>query len=129
MFCHNINSPFQRQMYPQVGTVSYPTRTAIIASPYGATAASQQSLVSNSQQPSGNAGPQPKQRVFTGTVTKVQDNFGFVDEEVFFQTRFVSFMYFYYQVCLRFVFLMRRNIQMVRVQGIVFQLRSSFFTK
>ena len=29
---------------------------------------------------------QPKQRVFTGTVTKLHDNFGFVDEDVFFQT-------------------------------------------
>ena len=28
-----------------------------------------------------------KQRVFTGTVTKLHDNFGFVDEDVFFQTR------------------------------------------
>jgi len=28
-----------------------------------------------------------QQRVFTGTVTKVSDNFGFVDEDVFFQTR------------------------------------------
>uniref|UniRef100_A0A8D8X8X7 Cell division cycle and apoptosis regulator protein 1 n=1 Tax=Cacopsylla melanoneura TaxID=428564 RepID=A0A8D8X8X7_9HEMI len=27
----------------------------------------------------------PKQRVFTGTITKRQDNFGFVDEDVFFQ--------------------------------------------
>ena len=34
-------------------------------------------------------GPQPKQRVFTGTVTKLHDNFGFVDEDVFFQTRCV----------------------------------------
>lgn len=30
---------------------------------------------------------QPKQRVFTGTVTKLHDNFGFVDEDVFFQMR------------------------------------------
>lgn len=30
---------------------------------------------------------QPKQRVFTGTITKLHDNFGFVDEDVFFQTR------------------------------------------
>ena len=30
----------------------------------------------------------PKQRVFTGTVTKLHDNFGFVDEDVFFQTRY-----------------------------------------
>lgn len=29
----------------------------------------------------------PKQRVFTGTITKLHDNFGFVDEDVFFQTR------------------------------------------
>ena len=45
-----------------VGTVSYPTPRAA--------------------QPS-----QTKQRVFTGTVTKLHDNFGFVDEDVFFQTR------------------------------------------
>ncbi|XP_064458462.1 cell division cycle and apoptosis regulator protein 1-like isoform X2 [Ornithodoros turicata] len=30
--------------------------------------------------------PSQKQRVFTGTVTKLHDNFGFVDEDVFFQT-------------------------------------------
>jgi hypothetical protein len=30
-------------------------------------------------------GAQNKQRVFTGTVTKIHDNFGFIDEEVFFQ--------------------------------------------
>merc|ERR1740123_1457691 len=35
------------------------------------------------------AGPgpgQPNQRVFTGTVSKLHDNFGFVDDDVFFQT-------------------------------------------
>lgn len=32
---------------------------------------------------------QPKQRVFTGAVTKLHDNFGFVDEDVFFQTTYV----------------------------------------
>ncbi|XP_052071868.1 cell division cycle and apoptosis regulator protein 1-like isoform X3 [Mytilus californianus] len=32
----------------------------------------------------------PKQRVFTGTVTKLHDNFGFVDEDVFFQTSCVK---------------------------------------
>ena len=30
------------------------------------------------------------QRVFTGTVTKLHDNFGFVDEDVFFQTSVVK---------------------------------------
>jgi len=29
-----------------------------------------------------------KQRVFTGVVTKLMDNFGFVDEDVFFQLRY-----------------------------------------
>lgn len=33
---------------------------------------------------------QPKQRVFTGSVTKLHDNFGFVDEDVFFQTTCVK---------------------------------------
>jgi len=32
----------------------------------------------------GSSGTTPKQRVFTGTVTKIHDNFGFIDEEVFF---------------------------------------------
>jgi len=47
----------------QVATVSYPTPRAV--------------------QPQMG----PKQRVFTGTITKLHDNFGFVDEDVFFQTR------------------------------------------
>ena len=33
---------------------------------------------------------QPTQRVFTGTVTKLHDNFGFVDEDVFFQSTVVK---------------------------------------
>ena len=33
---------------------------------------------------------QASQRVFTGTVTKLHDNFGFVDEDVFFQTSVVK---------------------------------------
>ena len=32
----------------------------------------------------------PTQRVFTGTVTKFHENFGFVDEDVFFQTSVVK---------------------------------------
>ncbi|KAK3583028.1 hypothetical protein CHS0354_005674, partial [Potamilus streckersoni] len=32
----------------------------------------------------------PKQRVFTGTITKLHDNFGFVDDDVFFQTSCVK---------------------------------------
>ena len=30
------------------------------------------------------------QRVFTGTITKMHSNFGFIDEDVFFQHRFLS---------------------------------------
>lgn len=30
---------------------------------------------------------QAKQRVFTGTVTKTHDDFGFIDEDVFFHMR------------------------------------------
>lgn len=30
---------------------------------------------------------QPQQRIFTGTVTKLHENFGFVDDDVFFQMR------------------------------------------
>merc|ERR1719361_3188268 len=40
------------------------------------------------QQQGTNTGP--TQRVFTGTVTKLHDNFGFVDEDVFFQTSVVK---------------------------------------
>lgn len=54
----------------QVQTVSYPAPRAAVQGP----------------------GAQPKQRVFTGTVTKLHDSFGFVDEDVFFQTRLVSFL-------------------------------------
>lgn len=68
--------------YPQVfqgqqmyGAVSYPTRALN-------TAAFQQ----GQQQGGGSQSGNKQQRVFTGTVTKVQDNFGFVDEDVFFQS-------------------------------------------
>ena len=56
-------------------------------------------LASNQMQPIAYPAPRPqmqqgpagaKQRVFTGSVTKLHDNFGFVDEDVFFQTRFIK---------------------------------------
>lgn len=34
-----------------------------------------------------NAAKQPNQRTFMGTVTKLMDTYGFIDEDVFFQTR------------------------------------------
>ncbi|XP_052772614.1 cell division cycle and apoptosis regulator protein 1-like [Mya arenaria] len=56
-----------------MGTISYPTLKA----------QQQQAQVVQQNQ-------QPKQRVFTGSVTKLHDNFGFVDEDVFFQTTCVK---------------------------------------
>ncbi|KAI4460282.1 cell division cycle and apoptosis regulator protein [Holotrichia oblita] len=65
------------QLFQQVGAVTYPNPRAL-----NPTAFQTQGVppVQNS------ANPSTKQRVFTGTVTKVHDNFGFVDEDVFFQT-------------------------------------------
>ncbi|KAK7493304.1 hypothetical protein BaRGS_00015430 [Batillaria attramentaria] len=57
----------------QVATVSYPTARATQATTTAAAA-------------------NQKQRVFTGTVTKLHDNFGFIDEDVFFQTNCVKGM-------------------------------------
>ena len=53
----------------QVATVSYPSSRASQAASPAVAAANQ------------------KQRVFTGTVTKLHENFGFIDEDVFFQTK------------------------------------------
>lgn len=69
------------QMYGQSNTVSYPVPRALNSSAFGTPPVTQQ--MPPSQQPP--TTQPPKQRVFTGTVTKVHDNFGFVDEDVFFQ--------------------------------------------
>lgn len=66
------------QLFQQVGAVSYPN-------PRGLNPAFQGQALSG-QQMANNSSAGTKQRVFTGTVTKVHDNFGFVDEDVFFQT-------------------------------------------
>ncbi|KAL8587387.1 hypothetical protein ACOMHN_062121 [Nucella lapillus] len=42
------------------------------------------------QAPVGGVGASQKQRVFTGNVTKLHENFGFIDEDVFFQTNCVK---------------------------------------
>ncbi|PSN50436.1 hypothetical protein C0J52_04927 [Blattella germanica] len=70
------------QMFPQVATVSYPTPRALNPTAFQTAA----SAVAVPPVPPATPNPSPKQRVFTGTVTKVHDNFGFVDEDVFFQT-------------------------------------------
>ncbi|XP_014220256.1 cell division cycle and apoptosis regulator protein 1-like [Trichogramma pretiosum] len=81
----NMSSGLGGQLYPQVATVSYPTPRTINTNAFpqsvaGVAAAAQQVQQQNVPPSS------TKQRVFTGTVTKVHENFGFVDEDVFFQT-------------------------------------------
>ncbi|XP_023715067.1 cell division cycle and apoptosis regulator protein 1 isoform X3 [Cryptotermes secundus] len=70
------------QMFPQVATVSYPTPRALNPTAFQTAA----TVAAVPPVPPATPNPSPKQRVFTGTVTKVHDNFGFVDEDVFFQT-------------------------------------------
>uniref|UniRef100_A0A1S4M362 Ccar1, putative n=1 Tax=Ixodes scapularis TaxID=6945 RepID=A0A1S4M362_IXOSC len=53
--------------------LTYPTQARILGAPPTGV-------------PAPGPAPSAKQRVFTGTVTKLHDNFGFVDEDVFFQT-------------------------------------------
>lgn len=79
----NLPSGIAGQLYPQVATVSYPTPRTLNANAF------QQSVTGIPPQQVQQNVPSSstKQRVFTGTVTKVHDNFGFVDEDVFFQTR------------------------------------------
>ncbi|XP_063994162.1 cell division cycle and apoptosis regulator protein 1-like [Diachasmimorpha longicaudata] len=77
----NLPSGIAGQLYPQVATVSYPTPRTLNANAF------QQPVGGVQQQVQQNVQSSSKQRVFTGTVTKVHDNFGFVDEDVFFQTQ------------------------------------------
>ena len=79
-----VLSPWQ--MFPQVATVSYPTPRALNPTAFQ-TAAATAAVATVPPVPPATPNPPPKQRVFTGIVTKVHDNFGFVDEDVFFQTR------------------------------------------
>lgn len=82
----NLSSGIAGQLYPQVATVSYPTPRSLNTNAFQQSVNSgvQQQVQQNVQSSS------TKQRVFTGTITKVHDSFGFVDEDVFFQTRFVD---------------------------------------
>lgn len=69
------------QIFQQVGAaVSYPTPRGLNPTAFQTQNITAVPPVQN------NANPGTKQRVFTGTVTKVHDSFGFVDEDVFFQT-------------------------------------------
>ena len=59
---------------------------ALAQNTQGAVGGSAAQLTVSYPAPRSTQAPQPKQRVFTGTVTKMHDTFGFVDEDVFFQT-------------------------------------------
>uniref|UniRef100_A0A0A9XIZ5 Cell division cycle and apoptosis regulator protein 1 n=1 Tax=Lygus hesperus TaxID=30085 RepID=A0A0A9XIZ5_LYGHE len=83
-----------QQMYG-VGAVQYPTRALNSAafqtnSNLPNSGGNQQTGLNNQGGNSGNANtsnpPSKSQRVFTGTVTKIQDKFGFVNDDIFFQT-------------------------------------------
>lgn len=69
------------QLFSQVGAVTYPNPRAL-----NPTAFQTPNLTSVAPVQASQTNSSTKQRVFTGTVTKVHDNFGFVDEDVFFQT-------------------------------------------
>ncbi|XP_047502401.1 cell division cycle and apoptosis regulator protein 1-like [Penaeus chinensis] len=87
----------QPQIQPQVTAVTYPAPRAL-APPGAFNPAATPSNMGNNIAPNiqtniqnsianTNAAQQPqKQRVFTGTITKLCADFGFVDEDVFFQT-------------------------------------------
>ena len=67
------------QMFQPVGAVSYPNPKALNPTAF------QPQALTGVPPVLASGGSGAKQRVFTGTVTKVHDNFGFVDEDVFFQ--------------------------------------------
>lgn len=67
------------QLFQQVGAVTYPSPRALNPT------FQQQNIGAVPPVQNTNANS-TKQRVFTGTVTKIHDTFGFVDEDVFFQT-------------------------------------------
>ena len=70
--------------------ISYPAPRAVNPGGFpGNILQQQQAAVAVMGHALNSAGPgpgQPNQRVFTGTVSKLHDNFGFVDDDVFFQT-------------------------------------------
>lgn len=81
----SMNPAMTQQLNPnqlfgaQVGAVTYPNPRTLNQAAFQTNITSV-TPIQNAQNNS------TKQRVFTGTVTKVHDNFGFVDEDVFFQT-------------------------------------------
>merc|ERR1719242_2697556 len=76
----------------QVTGISYPAPRGVAPGGFLPNILQQQqaamSVMGNVQTSQQGPGPgQPSQRAFSGTVTKLHDNFGFVDDDVFFQHR------------------------------------------
>lgn len=92
----SMNSALGQQINPsqllsQVGAVTYPNPRALNPTAFqtpglGSVTTGPGPGPGSVQVQASQANSSTKQRVFTGTVTKVHDNFGFVDEDVFFQT-------------------------------------------
>ncbi len=82
---HNI---VRNELCAGMGGITYPSPRGQQGgpSPYMQQQGPPSSLVGGLGGATLSAGPQANQRVFTGTVTKLHDNFGFIDDEVFFQT-------------------------------------------
>lgn len=93
----------------QVATVSYPAPRLLAQTtqyqapqPHPQSTAIQQAAAAaaavvqqHSAQQQHQATQQQQQRVFTGTVTKLHENFGFIDDDVFFQIRLAKFFFFF----------------------------------
>jgi len=86
----NLNVSFLSEQLAGVGQIlsqanSNASNMQNLMTPMGMTSLNFPSVpVGNVSQPGGSG--QKQQRVFTGTVTKAHDNFGFIDDEVFFTT-------------------------------------------
>jgi hypothetical protein len=58
---------------------------------------------------------QKQTRAFVGVVTKMQDNYGFVDDDVFFQLKYVNAVGGDFDICIR---LSRRHWKLVSILAI-----------
>jgi hypothetical protein len=74
-----ITYPAPRSLHAAGSFTNQPPLMANVVPPVAAANLPNQANTSNP--------PQTKQRVFTGTITKLHENFGFIDGEIFFQMK------------------------------------------
>ena len=79
----SVSNQNSQQNMPSISMQSLMTPMALTTLSFPSIQVAQTSSAQQQQQQNN---PAIKQRVFTGTVTKTHDNFGFIDDEVFFQT-------------------------------------------